>query len=388
MTYITLYERPDKVRKPQSDEKGYLLGKTISRLRWLGRLPLPVRYVLATFIVLIGLFVRYAIGDVYPGPFLLFIPSVIIVSLLFNRGTGIYACVLSAALAVYFFVSPHMSPDRLHIHDLTSVLIFTAVGLFTAYVIEVLREIIVELEKKTREVVRAESALLHAQKMEAVGRAVSLVAHDFKNLMVPMLGSVELLKRYSHDADQLEVLKTLESSCNNGKKLIDDILLYGRKEPLDFDLHDVNGLIRSHIELLSQSMTSAIRIDMRLEDDIPPVSLQPVLFQRALANLVANAQDAMPEGGAITVATFRASTPEPASRKYVCVSIRDTGSGIPEELKQKIFEPFFTTKPMGEGTGLGLAMVADFIRQAGGEIAVESEPGQGTEFRLYLPALY
>lgn len=390
MNYITsLQGRRDRASSkeqfPGSEISDPLLQRVVSHLRWLGLLPAVVRYAIATFLVLVSFAVRYALGDLYPGPYLLFIPGVILSSLLFNRKTGIYASILSAFFAVYFFVPPPYSFATIKLHEISAILIFTIVGIFTASVIEALRGMIVTLEQKNREVLEAERKLFHAQKLEAVGQAVSILAHDFRNMLMPITGSVEILKRHRPSTEDREILDVIETVCDDGKKLVDELMIFTRDNKADFQFYDLNQQIEESARIYEKGLSSNIIMELSLEKNLPPVWVDRDFLQRALGNMIANARDAMPDGGTIRLASFRVFDKSRPGGDYVCLAVRDTGTGMTADVKEKIFEPFFTTKPPGRGTGLGLPMVAEFVKQAKAHVTVESEPQRGTDIRIFFP---
>jgi len=242
--------------------------------------------------------------------------------------------------------------------------------------------------KKNRQILLAESELRQAQKMEAVGQAVSIIAHDFRNVLMPITGSIDLLRRrLPPGGDKDRILHILEDACSRGSALVDDFLVFARREEnSNFALHDINHLLEQDMAALRQGLRAGITLEVSFEENLPKILLDPSLLSRVLSNLVTNAQDAMPAGGAVMVRTSRARPPdEPSPREYVCLAVIDTGTGIPQDMHQKIFEPFFTTKPSGQGTGLGLAMVAGFVQKAKGRLTVDSAPGAGTTIKIYFP---
>jgi PAS domain S-box-containing protein len=248
---------------------------------------------------------------------------------------------------------------------------------------------------------RAELALHHsdamlrqAQKMEAIGQLTGGLAHDFNNLLLVVIGNLEmLLDGEPSDADIREFANEALDAAQRGAELNRSLLAFARQQPLQPRRVDVNQLVDGITKLLSRTLGERIKMLLELAPDTWPVVVDPAQLQAALANLANNARDAMPKGGRLTVTTanrvldddYVAEHADVTAGDYAMIEVGDNGTGMPPTVVAKIFEPFFTTKPRGEGTGLGLSMVFGFIKQSGGHIAVYSEPGVGTAFRLYLP---
>ena len=171
------------------------------------------------------------------------------------------------------------------------------------------------------------------------------------------------------------------------------LLAFARRQPLRPQQADANALVENIARLLSRMLGENIELRMRLGARLPPVLVDPAQLEAALTNLATNARDAMPHGGRLDIVTrttrldasYSAQHPEVRPGEYVLIEVSDTGTGIPKDVLGRIFEPFFTTKEMGRGSGLGLAMVFGFMKQSGGHVAVYTEAGRGTTFRLYLP---
>jgi PAS domain S-box-containing protein len=225
--------------------------------------------------------------------------------------------------------------------------------------------------------------VLHAQKMESVGRLAGGIAHDFNNVLSVMRGQVELLQ------DDLEVLESARSRIDSVQRatdraaaLTDDLMAFSRQrvdEPTPFDLHELLLGVR---ELLYQVLGTTVTLELRLDAASTTIVADPNRIEQALLNLAVNARDAMPKGGQLVMTTGTELSPSPA----VTLAVTDTGTGMDEATRARVFEPFFTTKPPGFGTGLGLSSTDDIVRSAGGTIAVESERGQGTTFTLTFPS--
>jgi PAS domain S-box-containing protein len=263
--------------------------------------------------------------------------------------------------------------------------------------LKIVGEIIVAaLQRKwTEEALRAsEEQLRQSQKMEAVGRLAGGIAHDFNNLLTAIMGYGELLAHTVSGipaaAGQVqEILKASQRAAS----LVRQLLAFSRKQVLAPAVLDFNATLRDMETLLRRLVGEAIELRMEYEDGPACVKADPVQMQQVVMNLVVNARDAMPEGGAIDIAArnveVTGSVAEqlglPAPGSYVQVTVKDTGCGMDEATQARIFDPFFTTKGPGKGVGLGLSMVYGILQQSKGAIAVTSAPGAGAAFALYLP---
>jgi signal transduction histidine kinase len=247
-----------------------------------------------------------------------------------------------------------------------------------------------------------EEQLRRIQKMEAVGQLTSGVAHDFNNLLTVVLGNTRLMrKRIAAEksqatvfADITERIEDIETAAQRGADLVKRLMVFTRQRPLQKTVVGMNTCIKETKSLLARVMGEKIEIRVSPGLDVGSVLIDQDQFVNALINMAANARDAMPEGGSFTIATAAISLDKRLSAQYqtlapgqyVIITISDTGTGMPDHVRQRIFDPFYTTKPAGQGTGLGLSMVYGMIQQSGGHIEVESVPGRGTTFRIYLPA--
>jgi two-component system cell cycle sensor histidine kinase/response regulator CckA len=244
---------------------------------------------------------------------------------------------------------------------------------------------------------RLEEQLRQAAKMEAVGRLAGGVAHDFNNLLTVINGCADMLNGELADDDpHLELVASIREAGQHAADLTRQLLAFSRKvviEPRDVD---VNAIVAATGEMLRRLIGNHVGLETVLCADACTVRADPVQLEQVVLNLVVNARDAMPDGGRLTVRTATLDLGDgerqgeagaiPAGR-YVELSVTDTGHGIPEPLRARIFEPFFTTKGVGHGTGLGLATVYGIVKQAGGDVSVVSEVGEGTTFRVLLPAI-
>ena len=253
------------------------------------------------------------------------------------------------------------------------------------------------LQEEMQERERAEDALRHAQKMEAVGQLTGGIAHDFNNMLTGIIGSLDLMQRYIANGRSAEIARFAEAAVTSAQRaaaLTHRLLAFSRRQSLDRQRIDPNQLVHSLEELLSRTKGEHIELRIRFGQDIWPVDTDANQLENALLNLVINARDAMPDGGVLRVETANcvldgcARQPglEPViPGEYVLISVTDTGSGMSPAVLAKAFDPFFTTKPTGQGTGLGLSMIYGFAQQSGGHVTLHSTVGEGTRVHLYLP---
>jgi len=238
------------------------------------------------------------------------------------------------------------------------------------------------------------SQLRQAQKMEAVGQLAGGIAHDFNNILSVVLGNIELaIFDIEEGAGVAGVLESLREARHSGKRAADvtaQLLAFSRRQPHRPEPVDLNTLVREMKSMLHHVIRENIKLTLQLGESLGTVVVDPGQIQQVVMNLVANARDAMPNGGEITITTRNlpaSSRGAPAEREPLRVSLAviDTGSGMDSETLSQIFEPFFTTKPVGKGTGLGLSMASAIIEQAGGQLVAESEIGRGTTMSIILP---
>ncbi|HTZ37496.1 MAG TPA: ATP-binding protein, partial [Stellaceae bacterium] len=237
-----------------------------------------------------------------------------------------------------------------------------------------------------------EEQLRQAQKMEAVGQLTGGLAHDFNNLLTAVLGNLELLApRLGEDASARKYLAAAARSAENGAKLTEQLLAFSRRQQLQPRATDLNAVIAAMRELLTRTIGATVRVETALAPDLWPALVDPTQIEVAILNLVLNARDAMPRGGTVTIATRNllhgdpAAPPELAGREGICITVRDNGVGMSEEVARAAVEPFFTTKEPGKGSGLGLSQVYGVVRQSSGALSIESRPGAGTAVHICLP---
>lgn len=249
-----------------------------------------------------------------------------------------------------------------------------------------------ERRKAQLEVQAAREALAHAQKMEAIGRLTGGVAHDFNNLLTVIRASADLLRQPDLPEERrARYVNSIAETAERAAQLTSQLLAFARRQPLKPERFSVAERIGGMEQIFHTTLGSAIVIRNEIGDDVGAVDADPNQFETAILNMVINARDAMPGGGRLTIAA-RSAASVPAMRRhaevagtFVAIEIRDSGTGIDAATLDRIFEPFFTTKEVNKGTGLGLSQVYGFAKQSGGEIGVDSVPGQGSCFTLYLP---
>lgn len=241
-----------------------------------------------------------------------------------------------------------------------------------------------------------ESQLLHTQKMESIGTLAGGVAHDFNNILTAIIGFTAILKKRIPDKDPLQTyVDQIKSAANNAANLTRGLLAFSRKQKGNPVSLNLNNLVREQERLLLRIIGEDIEFTTTLSESSLFVKADPSQMEQVLMNLAANARDAMPQGGRLTIHTDSISIDRAFTRlhgfgepgEYALISISDSGTGIDSKTRERIFEPFFTTKGVNKGTGLGLSIVYGIIKEHNGYINVYSEPGHGTTFRVYLPLI-
>ncbi len=243
---------------------------------------------------------------------------------------------------------------------------------------------------------RLEEQLLQSQKMEAVGQLAGGVAHDFNNILTAIVGYTDLLAaELGTNEQQLEDLEEIRKAARRAAALTRQLLAFSRKQVLEPRIIDVNGVVSNLDKMLRSLISENIELKTVLADNLAAARADPNQIEQVIMNLAINARDAMPEGGTVTIETGNATLDDAYAAQhvsvipgeYVMLAVSDTGCGMDEKTQSRIFEPFFTTKPAGRGTGLGLSTVYGIVKQTGGNIWLYSEPGKGTTFKIYLPAI-
>ena len=265
-----------------------------------------------------------------------------------------------------------------------------------AQVHKINEELEARVASRTAERQSLHDQLLHAQKMEAVGRLAGGVAHDFNNLLTVILGYSEMLRDHVRsDATAQEFSSEVTYAAQRASSLTNQLLAFSRRQVAVPRIVDVNEIVIGIDKMLRRIIGEDIQLEARLATALPSVKVDPSHIDQVIMNLAVNSRDAMPGGGKLTIETAEIVLSEEYAERhigvgpgrYVMLAVSDTGTGMDAATKARLFEPFFTTKEQGKGTGLGLSIVYGIVKQNGGDILVYSEPGRGTAFKIYLPAM-
>src|SRR5579864_5331019 len=239
-----------------------------------------------------------------------------------------------------------------------------------------------------------ETKFAQSQKMQAVGQLAGGVAHDFNNLLTVIIGNSEfLLMRHQAGDPSFKEINEIHQNALRAANLVRQLLAFSRKQTMQPKVLALGEMVNELANMLRRLLREGIDLKLENQPDLWPVHADEAQLSNALINLVVNARDAMPKGGTVTISTANEVVKAPATLgtaimpagDYVRIEVTDTGIGIPKENLGKIFDPFYTTKPVGQGTGLGLATVYGIVKQTGGFITVDSNIGQGTSFKIFLP---
>jgi PAS domain S-box-containing protein len=237
---------------------------------------------------------------------------------------------------------------------------------------------------------RAQEQLAQSQKMEALGKLTGGIAHDFNNMLTVVSGNAQLLKQRLREPKNLRAVEAIELAAARGESLTRQLLAFSRRQPLNPTVISLRQRLAAFRDLLASSARGDIELAIDVGRNIWPVAVDVHELELALINLVVNARDAMPDGGAITIRAKNIrlqpeDTPEHLCGDFVALTVADTGCGIEPDVLPKVFEPFFTTKQLDKGTGLGLSQVYGLTRQSGGTVTIASQIGEGTTVTIYLP---
>ena len=251
---------------------------------------------------------------------------------------------------------------------------------------------ITERREATLALERAKEALFQSQKLEAMGKLTGGVAHDFNNLLAVIVSGLELLSREVRSPAMQKLFDSMERAATRGATLTQQLLSFARQQPLRREQRNLNQVIAAFEAVLRRACNESITFLLDLAPALSTVRIDATQFEAALLNLVSNARDAMPNGGRLSITTQHVELGEqqigklPAGR-YVKVTVKDTGNGMPAEVAAHAIEPFFTTKEIGKGTGMGLSQVYGFVQQYEGDLVLETAVGKGTAVSLYLPVV-
>ncbi|MDP9099808.1 MAG: ATP-binding protein [Verrucomicrobiota bacterium] len=240
---------------------------------------------------------------------------------------------------------------------------------------------------------RLEQQLVQAQKMEGLGTLAGGIAHDFNNILAIILGYTNKLESSHSKPNEFPgAIKVIKEAVERGAALVQQLLTSARQTEARFSSVDLNALVRELERMLQATFPKTISFNLELAPDLPVITADKSQLHQVLLNLCVNARDAMPAGGTLTLGTSITAGPEltemfsgVTADSYACIRVRDTGIGMTRQVKSHIFEPFFSTKERGKGTGLGLSVVYGVVNNHRGFVQVESEPGAGTSFIVYLP---
>jgi signal transduction histidine kinase len=255
------------------------------------------------------------------------------------------------------------------------------------------RVALTQLNAETERRLAIERRLHAAHRLEAVGQLTAGLAHEFNNLLSVVLGNLELLAKPKNFLRNQQLAGRARDAAQRGVRLTSSLLAFARQEMVRTEAIDLNAKLNDFRPAIEQKLGVAIQVELILDPALQSCRADPIQFATALMNLAFNARDSMPEGGTLTIAThnFRlnaadlADNTEAAPGAFSAVSVRDTGSGMADEVRARAFEPFFTTRKVGAGSGLGLSQVFGFARQAGGHVTLDSSLGCGTTVALFLP---
>ncbi len=240
------------------------------------------------------------------------------------------------------------------------------------------------LHREMEDRARAQQLLIHAQKLETVGRVAGGVAHDFSNVLGVILGYAQRRERLADSGPEalLNALQGVEMAARRGLAITSRLLSFSRQEPTELEVFSAGEALHELLPMVCQLFEANVRVSLAVSEGPLPIRFDRSQFELVIFNMAANARDAMPEGGHFRLGA-RPCKQRPA--ELIEITLMDSGHGVSEEVKSRMFDAFYTTKPPGSGTGLGLAVVKDLVEDAGGRIDVRSSPGRGTYFRIRLP---
>jgi signal transduction histidine kinase len=379
-------------------------------------------YPLAVAAVGVMFAARMLLGDLLEGfPFLTFLPSILLASLVGGAGPGIVATLLAGYLVQQYFVDPvdvFWPVTRGQWFGLSVYLLNGAilVALIQALILshdkqKALQAKLIEFNRSLEATVAERTAALETamaaqaasqaqlrqlQKMETIGHLTGGVAHDFNNMLAIVIGSLDLAQRRLTGDEDPRLPRSLQNARHGAERaavLTARLLAFSRQQPLAPEVIDANRLVGGMSELLRRTLGEQISIETVLAAGLWPTCADLSQLENAILNLAVNARDAMPAGGRLTIETANMELDDRYARmhtevragQYVMVSVTDTGAGMSPEVIERAFDPFYTTKGPGRGTGLGLSQVYGYVKQSGGHVKIYSETDRGTTVKIYLP---
>jgi signal transduction histidine kinase/CheY-like chemotaxis protein len=353
----------------------------------------------AAFTVALASVVRWLM-DPLAGAHIPYVVYIAAVALSTRRGgyvSGACAIVLSLLLGTYLFAAPRHTLWALSTDHLVAALVFTITSAIVIAALEAETRARRKVEHSERllqqeyfERRRLERELEQAQRLESLGRLAGGVAHDFNNLLTVVAGSAEMLHA---QLPKNVLVESILAASRRSAELTKELLGMGRRQMMDVRPMCINAAVEACLTLSARLLPEDIELSTDLAPELWWVEADPTGIDQVLLNLITNARDALPNGGSIRVATenvtlderFIVDHPTMQPGDYVLLSVSDSGAGMNEEVLRHIFEPFFTTKAQGKGTGLGLPVAFGVVKQLRGHILVETAPGQGSVFKVYLP---
>lgn len=386
-------------------------------------------YIFGLATIALALLARFLLANQLAGfPFLTFFPAIILTSFICGWRAGAVAAVFGGFAARYFFFGGSFDPIRITV---TSTWVGYALYAFAVAIVLTLvstmhlafRDFAASENKRTRlneelesrvhertvaleeanqrlrdeaaSLAAAEARIRQMQKMEAVGQLTGGIAHDFNNMLAVIVGSLDIAKRHLNVdlAKSERFMANALEGAQRGAQLTARLLAFSRQQPLDPRSLDANKLVRETSELLRRSLGENIHLQTELVGEPWRIFVDASQLESALINLCVNSRDSMPDGGSLTLRTTNvdlrnaedAAGIDVRPGEYVALAVRDTGCGMSPEVLARAFDPFYTTKAPGQGTGLGLSLAYGFVKQSGGHIGIDSQPGTGTTVSIYLP---
>jgi signal transduction histidine kinase len=343
-------------------------------------------YGFAVMSVAVAWGLTFAAPALHQLPTSLFFAAVMVTAFHGHLGPGLLATALSSFVLEYFFMSPFKNPET-GLEETVRITVFA----LTAVLINSLHERRRLAEAQRR---RLQEQLRQAQKLEAIGRLAGGVAHDFNNFLTVIQGRAQLILRSLEPSDKSRSdIELIDITAGHASEIVRQLLAFGRNQVLEPRILDLDVLVADMERILAPLIGEDIMLVIVQGAALGRIKADPTQLKQVFMNLAANARDAMPQGGRLTIETanvevdsaFAREHPGASVGPHVRLTVRDTGAGMDAGTMTRVFDPFFTTKDVGKGTGLGLATVYGIIKQHGGYISLESAVGRGTTFAIYLP---